>query len=165
MNSVTNNLRNTHRTLQLKIRADLQISNHVHDRRRYWVVGDPVSLKIFLFNDQEYSLMKWCDGESSLDDIKERFEREFARCQIQHKEIRSFLIDLHHKALLSSKSTEQGNGLYQRRKKKTSWMADAVSIYSTEGHPNRFLERMICFMMWFFSKPMTFVCIGMALSV
>lgn len=158
-----------YRPLPLRCKADLQISKHVYCGQNYWVVGDPISLEFYRFNEQEYALLSWCDGQRSLDEIKELFEERFAPYRIKHKEIQSFLIDLYQKALLVSGEFDQGRHLYQigkkKKLKKAAKQASNVLAIRWKGiNPDGLLEIIEPYTSWFFSKPMVGVVITIMIS-
>ena len=64
------------------------------------MVKDPVSLKYYRFEQEEYALLKMFDGLASPDQIKQRFDAEFAPQQIKIKELFQFIAMLHRSCLL-----------------------------------------------------------------
>ena len=67
------------RTVDLRLRPDLIIRQHTYQHKSSWVVKDPLSLRFFRFNDEEYAIASLLDGQHSLEDIKFEFERKFAQ--------------------------------------------------------------------------------------
>ncbi len=67
------------RPLALRARPDLVIVPQVHGSERYWLVKDPAALKYFHLREEEHSLLRMLDGQTSLAEAKRRFEAEFAR--------------------------------------------------------------------------------------
>jgi putative peptide zinc metalloprotease protein len=64
------------RKLAIRVRPDLKARRQRYQGRNYWVVKDPVGLQYFRFEEEEFAILQMLDGESSLDDIAERFEAE-----------------------------------------------------------------------------------------
>ncbi len=66
------------RPLGLRMRADLTARRHKYQGRSYWVVKEPVGLRYFRFQEEEFAVLNMMRGQVSLEDIKNRFEDEFA---------------------------------------------------------------------------------------
>ena len=90
----------TSRPLPLRMRPDLTARRHSYQGRQYWVLKDPVALKYFRFEDEEYAILQWLDGAASLDQIKRRFDQRFAPQKIALAELHQFLGTLHRSALV-----------------------------------------------------------------
>ena len=69
------------RKLPIRKRPDLRARRHRYQGRIYWVVKDPVGLQYFRFEEEEFAILQMLDGESSLDEIADRFERECAKAR------------------------------------------------------------------------------------
>src|SRR5205823_12162443 len=68
----------TSRPVQLRMRPDLQVTRQSYQGREYSVIKDPLALKYYRFEDEEYALLSLLDGQSSLDQVREKFESQFA---------------------------------------------------------------------------------------
>ena len=66
------------RVLPLRMRPDLSVRHHRYHGKPYWVIKEPVGLKYYRFQEEEYSILRMLDGTCSFEDIKDRFEREYA---------------------------------------------------------------------------------------
>src|SRR3954463_12049280 len=64
--------------VKLRIRADLSITEQRYEGRLCHVVKDPVSLKYYRFNQQEYYVFERLTGGSTLEEIRKEFEKRFA---------------------------------------------------------------------------------------
>jgi len=116
------------RSVRLRKRPDLTAIQQSFANRRYWVLKDPVSLRYAQLNEHEYCIWECLDGQASLDDIKEHFERRFAPLQVTHQQIQAFLGDLHSKALVLADAPGQAEHLLQRdRKRRGRELLGAVS--------------------------------------
>ena len=62
------------RKLPMRMRPDLTATQQRYQGRLYWVVKEPVGLQYYRFQEEEYAILQMLDGQSSLDEIKERFE-------------------------------------------------------------------------------------------
>jgi putative peptide zinc metalloprotease protein len=102
------------RPLALKVRADLTASQQRYLGRTYWVVKEPVGLKYFRFQEEEYAILQMLDGETSLDQIKDRFEEEFAPQKISYQNLQQFVGMLHRSGLVVAEVPDQGKQLKRR---------------------------------------------------
>ena len=64
------------RKLPIRKRPDLSARKQQYQGRTYWVVKDPVGLNYYRFQEEEYAILQMLDGETSLDEIKDRFEEQ-----------------------------------------------------------------------------------------
>src|SRR5258708_12643571 len=64
--------------VKLRIRLDLSITEQRYEGRLCHVVKDPVSLKYYRFNQQEYYVFERLTGGSTLEEIRKEFEKRFA---------------------------------------------------------------------------------------
>src|SRR3954466_16159432 len=77
----------TSRPVQLRMRPDLQVTRQSYQGREYSVIKDPLALKYYRFEDEEYALLSLLDGRSSLDQVREQFEVRFAPQKISAAEL------------------------------------------------------------------------------
>src|ERR1700742_2824835 len=103
------------RKLPIRKRPDLQARRHRYQGRIYWVVKDPVGLQYYRFEEEEYAILQMLDGESSLDEIADRFERDFPPQTIQTEELQQFIGMLHRSGLVITSAPGQGRQLVKRR--------------------------------------------------
>ena len=54
---------------------------------------DPVGLQYSRFEEEEFAILQMLDGETSLEEIAERFEAEFPPQTIRVEEIQNFIVD------------------------------------------------------------------------
>ncbi len=66
------------RPLRLRVRSDLTVRRQRYHGRPYWVVKEPVGLKYYRFQEEEFAILQMLDGDSSYQDLKQQFESEFA---------------------------------------------------------------------------------------
>ena len=98
------------RILQVYARTDLSARRSNYLGKSYWIVKDPIGLKYFRFQDEEYFILKNLDGKQSLETIKEKFEAEFPPQKITLEEIQSFVGQLHQSNLIVAGVPDQGHG-------------------------------------------------------
>lgn len=116
--------------MPIRKRADLVASRHYYLGKSYWVVKDPVGLQYYRFQEEEYAILNWLDGETSLDDIKDRFEEEYPPQKITLEELHRFLGQLHRSGLILTGVSGQGRELLKRRgeRKRKEWLAALSNI-------------------------------------
>ena len=68
----------TARPIALQMRRDLVVRRQRWQGREYWTVKDPLTLKYFRFENEEFAILSMLDGQTSSDCVRERFELEFA---------------------------------------------------------------------------------------
>ena len=102
------------RPLHLRMRSDLSAQKQTYQGREYWVVKDPISLKYFRFEDEEFALLQMLDGKASPDQIKRRFDYRFAPQKITMQELYQFVGMLYRSSLLISDAPNQGVELKKR---------------------------------------------------
>ncbi|MDO5554024.1 MAG: biotin/lipoyl-binding protein [Planctomycetia bacterium] len=157
------------RILSVYVRTDLQSQRAVYLGRSYWIVKDPIGMKYFRFQDEEYFILEQLDGTRSLENIKDAFEAEFPPQKITLEELQSFIGQLHQSNLIVAGVPNQGHELLKRRKKrrKQEIMAAASNILCIRFKgfdPDTLLNRMIPWFRWCF-HPVTLVfCLLLMLS-
>jgi putative peptide zinc metalloprotease protein len=116
------------RRLSLRKRPDLTARRHHYLGRSYWIVKEPVGLNYFRFQEEEYAILNWMNGDISLDEIKERFEEEFPPQKITLDELQQFLGMLHRSGLVMAAVGGQGRQLLKRRtERRRKELINAVS--------------------------------------
>ena len=77
-----------------------------------------MGLNYFRFQEEEYALLNWLDGNVSLDELKDRFEDEFPPQKITLEELQQFLGMLHRSGLVIAAVGGQGKQLLKRRRER-----------------------------------------------
>lgn len=157
------------RPLRLRKRSDLTSDEHRYQGRAFWVVKEPVGLKYYRFQEEEYAILEMLDGEASLDDIKKKFEQRFAPQKITYSDLQQFIGTLHRNSLVVSSATGQGRQLKRRRDERVrqEWKAKLTNILAIRFKgidPERLLTRMMPFTGWFFTRAALALCCLLALS-
>ena len=65
-----------HRDLP-RLRLELKVTEQVYDGQPFWVVKDPIALRYFRFNREEYFVMEQLRRGVTLGDLKEVHRKEF----------------------------------------------------------------------------------------
>ncbi len=145
------------RRLPMRMRPDLSVRYHRYQGRPYWVVKEPIGLKYYRFQEEEYSILRMLDGNVSFDDIKQRFEREYSPQKISLHDLQHFVGMLHRSGLLIADAEGQGIQLRKRRDE-TEWrelmskVANVLAMRFKGIDPDKLLNRMAPFTNWFFTK-------------
>jgi putative peptide zinc metalloprotease protein len=146
------------RPLQVRCRPDLEAKRHLYHGRSYWVVKEPVGLNYFRFHDEEYAILQMLDGKTSLQQIKDRFQAEFAPQRITLQDLQQFIGMLHRSGLVISHATGQGRQLRRRgdEKKKRELIGKLSNVFALRFRgidPERILNFLNPFTWWYFTLP------------
>jgi len=159
----------TTRPLALRRRPDVQATPQLFQGQRHWVLKDPVALKYFRFQEEEYALWEMLDGQTSLDQIKERFESRFAPQRITFEDVQQFVGTLHKSGLVLSDLPGQGPVLFlearnRRWKKFLGMLPNLMSLRFRGIDPERLLNWMYPGIRWFFSPVCVTLCLLLGLA-
>ncbi len=151
------------------MRPDLTAAQHRYLGQVYWVVKEPIGLKYFRFQEEEYAILQMLDGETSLDEIKVEFERRFPPQKITVEELGHFVGMLHKSGLVIANVSGQGQ---QLRKRYTERLLERVRRYGQQstGHPLQgdrpgpVAQWLYPKLQWFFSVPAMIVCLLLAMA-
>jgi putative peptide zinc metalloprotease protein len=159
----------TSRPVQLRMRPDLQVTRQSYQGREYWVIKDPLALKYFRFEDEEHALLSLLDGKSSLDQIRERFESQFAPQKISAAELHQLIGLLYRNGLLLSELPGQGDQLAERaatrdRQVLLGKLSNVLAMRFRGYDPDRLLTWLNRYLGWVFSLPALAAAILLMLS-
>ena len=157
------------RMLPIRRRPDLVARRQHYLGRSYWVVKDPVGLNYFRFQEEEYAILQMLDGQTSLDEIKDRFEADFPPQKITLEELQQFLGMLHRSGLVVTDLPGQGRQLRQRRDERVrkQWLSAVSNILCIRFKgfdPERLLNWLYPYFRWFFSPITLALCCLLGLS-
>ena len=153
------------RPLQLRRRPDLESKKHRYHGRSYWVVKEPVGLNYYRFHEEEFAILNMLDGQTSLQEIKDRFQNEFAPQRITLQDLQQFVGMLHRSGLVISQASGQGRQLRRRgdEKKKKERLGKLANIFALRFRgidPERILNFLNPFTWWLFTLP-ALICVAM----
>ncbi len=163
----------SHRALRLRARRDLIVRPLQFGGQEQWGVKDPISLRYFQLQDEEYFLLQRLDGTRSPQGLLEEFNRRFAPHSLTPQELASFTASLHDQGLVIADATGQAELLLKRRDEQTrrAWLERATGLLAMRFRgvdPDAFLNALYPYVAWFFS-PIVFVAmlalIGSALGL
>ena len=147
------------------MRPDLSVRYHKYQGKPYWVVKEPVGLKYYRFQEEEYSILRMLDGTCSFEDIKERFEQDYAPQKISLNDLQHFIGMLHRSGLLITDAEGQGPQLRKRRDQTSrrelmQKFSNVLAIRFKGIDPDRMLNWMAPYTNWFFTKwAVMFFCV------
>ncbi|TWT85677.1 putative peptide zinc metalloprotease protein YydH [Posidoniimonas polymericola] len=154
------------RSIAIRVRPDLQAKRQKYQGNVYWVVKDPIALQYFRFEEEEFAILQMLDGESSLEEIADRFEAEFPPQTIRPEELQQFIGMLHRSGLVLANAGGQGEQLKKRRderrkKEMVGRMSNILSIRFKGIDPEGILNLLYSFppVRWFFSVPAMVLCL------
>jgi putative peptide zinc metalloprotease protein len=155
------------RKLTIRVRPDLKARRQRYQGRNYWVVKDPVGLQYFRFEEEEFAILQMLDGDSSLDDIAEQFEKEFPPQTIRVEELQNFIGMLHRSGLVLSDAPGQGVQLKERRdeKKRKEFLGALSNVLAFRFRgfdPERWLDWLYPYVRWFFTPTATVLSLMLA---
>ena len=132
------------RPVILRRRPDLQVTLQRYEGRSYQLIKDPVGLKYYRFQEEEYKILDLLDGIRSLKEIKDLFEAEFIPQKITLTELQQFIGRLHetglgHQRGRRSRRKTASTGRENREKKNYSQHSPTSSISSCPASiPSRY---------------------------
>lgn len=150
------------RSVQLRMRADLIVQSQQFQGRAYRVVKDPLTLRYYRFEEEEFAILELLDGARSLDEIREIYELRFTPERISLNELHRLISNLYRSGLLVSNAAGQGESLLTRRieRDKNWWLKLGGSILSMRFrgiNPDRLLTWLVQYTGWLFTVPAAIV--------
>ena len=162
----------TSRALGLRMRSDLELVQQTWQGRSCWVIKDPLALKYYRFEDEEFTLLSWLDGQTSLSELQSRFEEQFAPQKLSIAALQQLLTMLHRSNLLVSLAPGQGESLRTRndqRSRQKFWatLSNPLAMRFRGFDPDWLLTILNANFGWLFSPLAIFlgVCFGLSALV
>jgi len=157
------------RKLPIRKRLDLKARKQRYQGRLYWVVKDPVGLQYYRFEEEEFAILQMLDGQSSLDEIADRFEKEFPPQTIRTEELQQFIGMLHRSGLVITDAPGQGKQLVKRRderkyQERIATLTNILSMRFKGVDPERFFNFIYPYIRWFFSVQAMMCCLALGLA-
>jgi putative peptide zinc metalloprotease protein len=167
--ALLNNPVERRKAVRLRVRPDLQITEQRYEGKVYHVVKDPVCLRYYRFNRQEYFVFHLFDGEHTMEDIKTRFEDEFKPHRLEYQDLEGFARQLITAGLVQSETAGTGKHLFERRAKQRRLrrLAAVSSILYWKipvFDPDRILNWMFGYLWWIFTLPFFVLSTGLMLA-
>lgn len=157
------------RPLKLRMRPDLEARRHRYHGRSYWVVKEPVGLNYFRFHEEEFAILNMLDGNTSLQQIRDNFQAQFAPQRITVQDLQQFIGMLHRSGLVISHASGQGRQLRRRGddKKKRERLGKLANIFALRFRgidPERILNGLLPWFGWLFTPAALLVFLMFGLS-
>src|SRR5829696_2488088 len=154
--------------VKLRVRADLSITEQRYEGRLCHVVKDPVALKYYRFNQQEYFVFEKLNGKETLEEIRKEFEKRFAPDRLTLEDLEGFARQLVTAGLVQHESPNAGRELFakrrkQRRTKRIATFTNILYIKLPVFDPDRLLNKMVRPLWWVFTH--TFLWLSVLLMV
>ncbi len=145
------------KSVRLRVRPDLQVFEQKYEGKTFHVVKDPVCLRYYRFNKQEYFVFRLFDGEHTLEQVRERFEEEFKPHRLEYQDLEGFARQLIHAGLIQHESLGTGRHLFERRAKHRRlrrWVALTNILYLKIPvfDPDRILTWLYRYTWWIFTR-------------
>lgn len=143
--------------LRARLRPDLAVVSVETARGRRWHVKDPISLQFFQFDVREFALLQMLDGRATLDEIVQRYQREFAPQHLTPRQLLFFVDEARRNGLLLlERPPTQGRSPADERnrwRRSTTWLkyANVLSLRLPGINPDRLLDAAYPFLRWMFS--------------
>ncbi len=140
----------------VRMRPDLEIRKQTYQGRNYRVIKDPLALKYYRFEEEEFCILEMLDGRRSLEDVIGEFDAAFAPQRIAGAELQNLIGMFFRSGLVVSTAAGQGRQLAERRKttaRRQLWAACAnILCVRFKGiYPGRLLASLERPFGWFFS--------------
>jgi putative peptide zinc metalloprotease protein len=138
------------------MRPDLDAQEQTYEGGRFWVVKDPLTLRYFRFQEEEYAVLAWLDGQTSLAELQKKFERRFAPQTISTAELHPFIGTLYKASLVISDAPGQAEVLLERRAERASderkqWWGNLLAIRFRGFNPDALLSELDDYFGWLFA--------------
>ncbi len=155
--------------VRLKVRPDLQHYEQKYEGKLYHVVKDPVCLRYYRFNRQEYYVFQMFDGEHTMEETREAFEEEFKPQRLEHQDLESFARQLVTAGLVQHEQAGAGKQLFhrrakQRRMKRFASFTNILYLKIPVFDPDRILTWMFKYLWWIFTAPFFALSIAFMLT-
>jgi putative peptide zinc metalloprotease protein len=169
---LTTNLNNPaerRKMVRLKVRPDLQVFEQKYEGKTFHVVKDPVCLRYYRFNKQEYYVFSLFDGQHTMEQARESFEEEFKPHRLEHQDLESFARQLVTAGLVQHEQPGAGKHLFtrrakQRRLKRVAAITNILYMKIPIFDPDRVLTWMFKYLWWIFTTPFLILSVLFMLS-
>src|SRR5438067_7434231 len=169
MSTALSNELERRKLVRLRVRADLQITPQKYEGKTHHVVKDPVSLRYYRFNEQEYFVVKHFDGKHTLEDTQKEFERTFRPHRLTLEDLEGFAQQLLTAGLVQHETAQAGKTLYEKRRKqrrlqRIATISNILYIKLPVFDPDKILKRMLRYTRWIFTWWFLAASVGLMLS-
>ncbi|MFO1021212.1 MAG: HlyD family efflux transporter periplasmic adaptor subunit [Planctomycetales bacterium] len=164
-----NMLTSTQRPVPLQARSDLVVKRIQYLGATSVVVKDPVALKYYRFQPEQFAVLELLDGERNLEEIRDEFHNQFPTVRITITDLQNLITDLHRSRLVYSNRMGQGAALlkhYREERRKKIWQTIQNFLYIRlpGWDPERTLVRIHPYFKWMFEWWGVAVCMLLVVS-
>ncbi|MCA9092479.1 MAG: HlyD family efflux transporter periplasmic adaptor subunit [Planctomycetaceae bacterium] len=168
-NLASNMLTSTQRPVPLQARPDLVIKRIQYMGATSVVVKDPVALKYFRFQPEQFAILQLLDGVRNLEEIRDEFHLAFPTVRITVPDVQNLVTDFHRSGLVYSNRTGQGSVLVkknreEKRKKFFKALMNLLYIRLPGWDPERTLRVIYPWFKWMYSRWGVTICMLFVLS-
>ena len=133
------------RSLPLRLRPDLIISESIFQGEKSWIVKDPVAMKYFRLREPEYEALQMLKSKQGYQQIKRHLQDKFPDFKIEVRQVQALINSMHSSGLLLSSAPDQAEPLRKRHnkqlKQKAMGLASSIIAMKFPGvDPERFLS-------------------------
>lgn len=151
------------------MRPDLIVRRQSAATDSSWVIKDPVSLRYFNLSAQEHAILNWLDGNSSLEDIRRKFDDAFPPFRVTARRLQAFLTNLYENGLLIVDGPGQAKLLLesqsrQRNRERWQMLFSWLAVRFRGIDPEAFLSWLSPKMRWYFSAGYIAFAIGLVVT-
>jgi putative peptide zinc metalloprotease protein len=155
--------------VRLKVRPDLHHVEQRYEGKVFHVVKDPVCLRYYRFNKQEYFVFNLFDGEHTMEDVRKRFEDEFKPHRLEFQDLEAFARQLVTAGLVQHEASGTGKHLFQRRAKQRklrrfATLTNILYLKIPVFDPDRLLTWMYGYLWWIFTPAFFTLSLGLMLA-
>ncbi|MCA9000107.1 MAG: hypothetical protein KDA80_24125, partial [Planctomycetaceae bacterium] len=146
------------RPVPLRRRADLVVEEILYRDVPFPVIKDPVGLKYYRLQPEQYGVLNLLDGKRSLQDIRDDLQAQFPTVHVTPQDVQVLISDLHDKGLLVSERLGQGESALKRHREH-SWQKirqtalNPLYLRLPGWDPERTLARIEPYLGWAFDWP------------
>ncbi len=154
----TTSLSTSARPLALRKRPDLIVFPQRFSGRTYLGVKDPLTMRYYQLQEEEFFILQQLDGQTSADHILDAVHREFAPRKIRLGQLQAYLSMLHREGLITSDAQGQGpallnRGRASRHREVLSKLTNILAVRFRGLDPDPFFTWLYPRMRWLFSAP------------
>ena len=155
--------------VRLTVRPDLHAHDQRYEGKVFHVIKDPICLRYYRFNKQEYFVFRLFDGKHTMEDVRKCFEDEFKPHRLEFQDLESFARQLVTAGLVQNEAGGAGKHLFQRRAKQrrqrrfaaiSNIMYWKVPVFD----PDRLLTWMYGYLWWIFTPLFFALSVGLMLA-
>ena len=141
------------RPIPLQVRDDLIYEQIEFLGVSYWVIKDPVGLKYYRLQPEQYHCLQLLNGDRHLEELRDALHDVLPTVRLQLSDIQHLITDLHQKGLVFSNRIGQGGSLAkldfdEKKKKLFNTMRSLLYVRLPGWDPEAVLKRLYPCVRW-----------------